>query len=596
MISRSMLWTASLASMALAMATVNSFAQSTPPARVNQGEKWTDALRKEFYTRDQGSRLIPLAWYKALKQPNGQPFMADNLQRYGYLPNDAGGPRDLPIGFNVAMQQGVETLGLTCSACHTRQIEVHGKAYRIDGGPAIADIGAFWADLDAAVNHVLTDSGAFSDFARGVLGPSPSAAKEAALHQEVQNWFEPFHAITDGGLLKLPKDRPWGVGRLDAVGMIFNRVTGLDIGAPPTYVIKENIKLADAPVRPPFLWNASIQDRTQWPGFAENGTTTTALARNLGEVYGVFGVYHPKKNDARPLGFDYVSDNSANFPGLLRLEELIEKLGPPKWPWPVDQQLAAAGKAIYNWEKERGGCVECHGVKELPDGRWTTPVTPIEQIRTDSKELLNLGRTVTTGTLAGASIPFLIDPLKAQNEAAAKVLGVSVRGAVLQYYFPGIRVPPKLRVSLAQLLSSSDEARALLKKSLDIPRIRAKLSELKGAYPEPAASVKPPPGYEARVLEGIWAAAPYLHNGSVPTLGELLKPAKDRVSGFKVGPAYDPVNVGLAVDQTKFNYTQQTDNCIDPRAPTGDGHCGHEFGTSLSPDEKKALLEYLKTL
>ena len=87
------------------------------------------------------------------------------------------------------MQQGVETLGQTCSACHTRQIEVDGKAYRIDGGPAIADIGAFWADPDAAVNHILTDSGAFSDFARAVLGPSPSAAKETALRKEVQNWL-----------------------------------------------------------------------------------------------------------------------------------------------------------------------------------------------------------------------------------------------------------------------------------------------------------------------------------------------------------------------------------------------------------------------
>ena len=67
------------------------------------------------------------------------------------------------------------------------------------------------------------------------------------------------------------------------------------------------------------------------------------------------------------------------------------------------------------------------------------------------------------------------------------------------------------------------------------------------------------------------------------------------MNSFKVGPAYDPINVGLAANQTKFNYTQQTDNCVDPRAPTGDGHCGHEFGTNLSSDEKKALLEYLKS-
>lgn len=66
----------------------------------------------------------------------------------------------------------------------------------------------------------------------------------------------------------LPKNG-WGVGRLDAVGMIFNRVSGLDIGPPPDFMIPENMKTADAPVRYPFLWNAPRQDKTQWPGFAK---------------------------------------------------------------------------------------------------------------------------------------------------------------------------------------------------------------------------------------------------------------------------------------------------------------------------------------
>jgi hypothetical protein len=100
--------------------------------------------------------------------------------------------------------------------------------------------------------------------------------------------------------------------------------------------------------------------------------------------------------------------------------------------------------------------------------------------------------------------------------------------------------------------------------------------------------------YESRVLQGIWAAAPYLHNGSVPTLAELLKPAAERVSSFKIGPAYDLINIGLAVDQTKFDYALQTTDCSD--RDSGNSRCGHEFGTQLSPDEKKALLEYLKIL
>lgn len=601
MFSRKLL-AASFAAIAFAVAPGESFAQSITPIKVDQGLTWTEPVRKNFYTRDQGSRLIPLAWFKALKQPNGEFFLADGLARYGYLADDANPRRGLPIGFSVAREKEGDVVGLTCAACHTRQIEVDGKAYRIDGGPAIADLGAFWADLNAAVNRTLGDERIFADFAKSALGGSPSQAQVAALRQAVQEWSAPFNAITQEGLLKA---KPWGLGRLDAVGMIFNRVAGLDVGPPPTFILKENIKPADAPVRPPFLWNASIQDRTQWPGFAENGNTILALSRNLGEVYGVFGVFHPKKNDARPLGYDYDADNSANFAGLLSLEESIGKLGPPRWPWPVDRNLAATGEAIFSRPKEEGGCVDCHGVQELPNGNWVTPITPIAEIGTDAKELINLKRTaVSAGVLTGASIPFLIEPLKAENEAIANMLGVAVRGAVLQYYFPGVRVDPKLRARIERTLLTARDAvafakpllKARIEEKLMTPKIRETLSQLKGAYPQPPGTIKPPPGYEARVLQGVWAAAPYLHNGSVASLAELLKPAKERATRFKVGPAYDIVNVGLAAEQTKFDYTQPTDNCVDPRAPTGDGHCGHEFGVSLPPEEKKALLEYLKTL
>jgi hypothetical protein len=96
------------------------------------------------------------------------------------------------------------------------------------------------------------------------------------------------------------------------------------------------------------------------------------------------------------------------------------------------------------------------------------------------------------------------------------------------------------------------------------------------------------------VLEGIWAAAPYLHNGSVPTLAMLLMPAKDRTAEFAIGPTYDTDAVGLAVVQTKFNYTLKTTDCTARNS--GNSRCGHEFGTGLSAADKRALLEYLKTL
>ena len=103
------------------------------------------------------------------------------------------------------------------------------------------------------------------------------------------------------------------------------------------------------------------------------------------------------------------------------------------------------------------------------------------------------------------------------------------------------------------------------------------------------------PGYESRVMQGIWAAAPYLHNGSVPTLWDLLQPAAQRPTSFKIGPNYDPTGkVGLAAEQTKFNYTLVTTGCANLNS--GNSNCGHEFGTHLTDAQKKALLEYLKTL
>lgn len=573
MILKNLLKAAGLAGLAVTMAVANSFAQSAPQG-VEQGSLWTEAVRRDFYSRDQGSRLIPWRWIAALKQTNGQPFMAASLERYGYLPNDASAPPGLPIGFNVAMQDGVETLGITCAACHTRQIEVEGKRYRIDGGPAIADLYGFWADLDAAVSRVIADRAAFADFSRGVHGASASPDQEAALRAAVQEWFEPFHAITEHGL---PKDKPWGPGRLDAVGMIINRVAGLDIGPTSAPIILENIKPADAPVRPPFLWNAWRQDQTQWPGFAENGDKILGLARNLGEVYGVFGAFHPKKDESHLLGFDYLDGNSANFQGLLALEDSIEKLGPPKWPWPIDQALARAGKGIFDRPSTQGGCVGCHGIAQgearlLNKNTWKTP---IQNVGTDTREFgLLFSRRVKTGVLEGGSIPLISEKLKAEDDGV-KVLGLAVRGALLQQFIP-------------ILVDRNARARWAFTLTMFAPQIE----ELKGAYKTPDQII--PGAYEARVLEGIWAAAPYLHNGAVPTLADLLKPAKDRSQKFKVGPAYDIVNVGLAKDQTKFDHELATTDCGDNNS--GDSRCGHEFGTNLNADEKRALLEYLKTL
>ena len=103
---------------------------------------------------------------------------------------------------------------------------------------------------------------------------------------------------------------------------------------------------------------------------------------------------------------------------------------------------------------------------------------------------------------------------------------------------------------------------------------------------------QPPYGpYAARPLYGIWAAAPYLHNGSVPTLYHLLLPPEQRPKTFALGAReYDPVKLGFVVATA---CTQE--DCVVDTTRTGDGNGGHLFGTDLAESDRMALLEYLKT-
>jgi hypothetical protein len=202
-----------------------------------------------------------------------------------------------------------------------------------------------------------------------------------------------------------------------------------------------------------------------------------------------------------------------------------------------------------------------------------------------------------------------------ETDSAFNMLAVSVVGSIAEHVLRGGSAPflhaPVASEADPQIPISPDSFR------LNLTRLPPSLRDLEGAYntplpqppelldfhiqgfrvPTPLTLPPPPPvrgAYEARVMQGIWATAPYLHNGSVPSLAELLKPAAQRVNQFKIGPAYDITNVGLAIDQSAFEQTMVATDCSNLNS--GNSNCGHEFGTQLSPEEKEALLEYLKSL
>ena len=96
-------------------------------------------------------------------------------------------------------------------------------------------------------------------------------------------------------------------------------------------------------------------------------------------------------------------------------------------------------------------------------------------------------------------------------------------------------------------------------------------------------------GYIARPLKGVWATAPYLHNGSVPTLYDLLQPTVQRPRQFRVGTReFDPLKVGYLTDPQRGWLLDTTIK--------GNENSGHEFGTGLPNESKSELVEYLKTL
>ena len=111
--------------------------------------------------------------------------------------------------------------------------------------------------------------------------------------------------------------------------------------------------------------------------------------------------------------------------------------------------------------------------------------------------------------------------------------------------------------------------------------------------------IQAPLKYKVRPLNGIWATPPYLHNGSVPNIYALLSPVSERPQIFYLGDReYDPEMVGYKYEELTAGFKFDT-------SIRGNHNTGHEFsddkkpgviGRFLKPDERRALVEFLKTM
>ena len=526
--------------------------QNTGPIVLDQG--WTGEVREGFSHLPQGSRLVPEAWLLALETPEGGASFLDpeHLARLRLLSGTRGplNPNGLPVGFarEPADTGGRAWAGLTCAACHTGEITYRGARVRVDGGPALLDLQALLARMSGAFDAVLADEARFARFARAT-GEEPSA-----LRPSLEAYSGKLRRLVGGNWAP----EPYGYGRLDAFGHILNAVAADGLDEP------ENRRVPDAPVSYPFLWTTPAQRYLQWNGVAAN-----PIGRNTGEVLGVFGTMDltgPAETRFR---------SSVRAENLLLLESWVAQLKPPPWPaailGAVDPIKVERGRALFSAE-----CQGCHGgapyyftkASESASGDRFLAVTMVlaKYVGTDSKMLTNFdGRTARTGaisTLFGG----------APEQPAGDVLVATV-GAVVKRDLTARNVPP------------AEQARYFGNRF--------------GPDGKLLAGWTGPPAYKAGPLAGVWATGPFLHNGSVPTLYDLLSPEAERPALFWVGTReLDPVKVGYRSSEAELAPGERDRLFLFDVSRPGNSNRGHAFPAErpLAPDDRYALIEYLKTL
>lgn len=513
---------------------------------VSLDQNWTEEEQQWFWFTSQGSRLMPYDWFLVLEQAGStEPFRSDaNMERLRYLVEKPGplNPDGLPVGFaKDTGEQGQPWFGFTCAGCHTTQVSYKGTGIRIDGGGTLADTLSFISGLGGAARATVDDDEKFERFARKVLGSGYSTAAAETLRRGL---FERAEYLLEWVEKNSPQ-HPWGFARLDAFGGIFNMVTAYDLGVP------ENYKPSNAPVSIPFLWDTPQHDLVQWNGIAPNSPPGVGpMARNIGEILGVFGTVAIKPG-AGLAGYK----SSAKALNQGELEEKLTKLWSPLWPMeilpPIDPAKAEMGKGIYQQQ-----CAGCHAIldRTSPKRRVDAVMTTIDELGTDPTMASNVAnRKALTGKFAGTDMYVVKGPKFQESAPASEVLANVVFGTMLG---------EKEQVVEGSILEF-----------LEVRKASA-----------PAMS------YKGRPLNGIWATSPYLHNGSVPNLWQLLQAPENRVKQFYVGSReIDPVNVGL--DTAAFPGAFLFDVSLP-----GNSNAGHTFGTQLSDEEKWALIEFMKSL
>lgn len=597
-------------------------------------QQWSPGQREWYHHASQGGQFppminVPYEWFIALEQPvlsiGAAGLLSDQayLDRFGYIPSttESGAfdwssctePADskgydsgkalqawrhrLPVGFacsdrhkspmltpsgkpwlHPATGETMSAIGLTCAACHTGRFTYGKTEFLVDGGPAMTDIIKLNSAIGLALLYTKYDWMRFNRFALRLLGPDANNdVARAALHQQLDAVAE--RVIT---LVKLdgkvnPDGDQEGFGRLDALNRIGNQVFAIDLDKPENYVG------STAPVHYPRIWDVP------WFGWAQyNGSIRQPMVRNAGEAFGT-GTPIALTGDSALTAPQFSS--AVQVHTLVKMEELLAGtqepnpaagkkgftgLVAPKWPaelGPIDLKLADQGAKLYD-----AICAHCHLPKVGTEAFWNSKnwldekgvkqpylnvnLIPVEEVGTDRSHVDDLA----------ARRVALPPDLKLPSDKFAEALRDVVGKAVKRWYETQTPLVPD--------------------KQQD---------EMNGGRPN---DVAPNLAYKSRPLDGIWAAPPYLHNGSVPNIELLLSPLADRPKTFWLGHReYDPRHLGYMYDKlpggfefdTSRRGNHNTGHLFDDAPADGKPMPGR-IGPKLSPDDRRALIEFLKTL
>jgi hypothetical protein len=558
----------------------------------------------------------------------------------------------LPVGFarlTNATNPGTlvpepDQIGLTCAACHTGSIRYKDVSVRFDGGPAMVNLKKLELATGLSIAYTLKVPGRFTRFAARVLGPDAKEADRGSLEQKlasVGQFLLDQHNLYDKTIAGMKtydgkhpqKDTEEGFGRLDALNRIGNQVFYTDFVLGGLSGYEKNLHAQDAPVSFPPIWTVPWFKWAQYDASIEQ-----PLIRNAGEALGVSALV----NFSPDFSAKDLFRSSVALENLVRIEKMLHGpdpstqspigfagLKPPKWPsevfpddplWKISAERVTKGRALY-----AEICVECHlgpvndpvfdkeykGKSFWSSEQWQAEKGWLDPVQMSVADMGTDGAQAEVLTLRQVAVPGFLDMQPARD------LGTRWECKNLRNYSS-----TEMPFSIALMIAVDRTSQQWMDDhNITDPEVRAKLWGPRKNCPDPgpeprhheaAATTGPEMFYRARPLNGVWATAPYLHNGSVPSLYWMLTPAAERPTKFCMGGRdFDPQQVGFRVvgETLKCKTGETLFSTTGPDGPiAGNSVLGHSFegkqtpypkgviGRTLTDDERYELIEYLKTL